>query len=213
MISDGIRVNGKHSFYDFDLMIAERVDSVPEKNNVREKIPYMNGYYDFSAPEGEATWGERLVEYTFDIIGDTPQQVESIRSAVLDWLCNIHDADIFDDTMPEHHYRGSYDSATPDYDDSGLKLSLTVTFVCQPFRIANRETHHVLHSGNNIVLNNGQTVIGSMDCSGSCSISANGETQTISGTNVELLIPIKRGRNMMVLSGDPATLHYHAEVI
>ena len=213
MITDGIRVNGKHSYHDFDLLLAGRIDNLPERHSYRKTVPYMNGYYDFSAIAGEPTWGERSLEYEFDIIGDTPQQVEDIKTDVLEWLGNIHDADIFDDTTPDYHFHGSYDSCDPDYDESGLKVTLAVTFVCQPFKIANRETKYTLKSGANIVVNRGQTVIAYVDCDGSCIISAGDESQTITGNDIELLIPIKKGRNVLTLAGDTAKLHYQTEVI
>lgn len=213
MIYDGIAANGKHSFTDFGLTMAGRVDNPPEKKSIRETVPYMNGYHDFSAIAGEVTWGERHVEYEFDILGRTPQQVERQRAEVMAWLGNIHETEIHDDTTPDYHYLGSYESAEPDYDESGLRLSLTVTFVCQPFLVANRETEVNLRIGENKVANPGQTVLARADCVGSCTISIGNETQTVTGNDVELLIPIRQGVNTVTVTGAAAKLRYHAEVL
>ena len=59
MIHHGIRANGKHSYMDFDLFLRSRQIGVPEKKSVRQSVPYMSGFYDFSAINGEPAWGER----------------------------------------------------------------------------------------------------------------------------------------------------------
>ena len=213
MIYDGIAANGKHSFTDFGLTIAGRVDNPPEKKSIRETVPFMNGYHDFSAIAGEVTWGERQLEYEFDIIGNSPQHVEKQRDEVMAWLTNIHEAEIFDDTTPEYHYVGSYESADPEFDETGLRATLTVSFVCQPFKIANRETVLALEIGENRIANPGRSIIARVDCAGTCNVTINDETQTITGTDVELLMPIRAGVNMLTVTGAAATLRFHAEVI
>ena len=92
MIHHGIRANGKHSYMDFDLFLRSRQIGVPEKKSVRQSVPYMSGFYDFSAINGEPAWGERPATYSFDVIGSTPEEVETLRDRILAWLCNIHHA-------------------------------------------------------------------------------------------------------------------------
>lgn len=194
-------------------MFAGRRDAPPEKKSARETVPYMNGFYDFSALGGEVCWGERRVEYDFDIIGDSPQQVEYMRAAVEGWLCNVHDAEILDDTMPEYHYVGSCDGVTVDDDETGLKVTLKASFVCQPFRVANHPAAARLRAGVNRVTNPGQSVIATVDCAGACVIELRGEAQSVSGAGVELLLPLRHGCNELTLTGDDATLRYFPEVI
>lgn len=131
--TDGITINGVHSFRDYGLVIASRMIGLPKKNTVRKTVPFMNGFYDFSTIAGEVTWGEREIEYAFDIVGNTVEEMDIERTEVVNWLCNVHDADIYDDSMPEYHFHGSYDGYTMTEDGEGAQLS--VKFVCQPFRI------------------------------------------------------------------------------
>lgn len=133
--NEGITIKGKHSFADFGLNISSRKIDLPQKNSVRKTIPYMSGFYDFTTLNGVATFGERPIEYTFDIVGNTIEEMDRKRTEVVNWFCNMHDVDIFDDTIPDYHFHGSFDSVSQNED--GEKTELTITFVCYPFMIAN----------------------------------------------------------------------------
>lgn len=132
---EGITINGKHSFVDFGLNISSRKIDLPPKNSIRKTIPYMSGFYDFTTLNGVTTFGERPISYTFDIIGATVEEMDRKRTEVVNWFCNMHDVDIYDDTIPDYHFHGSYDS--PSQNEDGEKDELTITFVCYPFMIAN----------------------------------------------------------------------------
>ena len=51
-IAEGIRINNKHSYGDFGLYLKSRNIGLPEKKSIRQTVPFMNGYYDFSALNG-----------------------------------------------------------------------------------------------------------------------------------------------------------------
>lgn len=159
--SDGITINGEHSFFDYGLHISSRDIGLPTKNSIRKTIPFMNGSYDFTKINGGVSWTDRPLSYTFDIVGDTIEEMDRERTRVLNWLCNVHDADIYDDTIPEYHFRGSFDTASQSED--GEKTELTVTFNCYPFKIANAETVVEQYRGTEIVRINGQPVRPSVD--------------------------------------------------
>lgn len=144
MFTDGFTINGKHSFADYGLHVKSRQLGFPKKNSIRKTVPFMNGYYDFTKINGAVSWGERPLSYTFDIIGDTPSEVDAECSRILNWLGNVHDEDIFDDTMAGYHLHGSFESATPTESEDGEHTELTVTFVCYPFKIKNDGSEEVL---------------------------------------------------------------------
>lgn len=157
MYNDGITIGGKHSFDDFGLVIAEREIGAPPKNSIRKTVPYMNGFYDFTKLYGSPSWGARTIKYAFDVIGVTVEEMEAGRLPVVNWLCNVHDEDIYDDAIPEYHFHGSFDNLSVAED--GEKVTLTFTFVCYPFLIKN--IAHVLtfyEGGEVAVTNNGQPV-------------------------------------------------------
>lgn len=153
--SEGITINNKHSYENFGLVINAREIGIPEKRSVRKSVPFFNGFYDFSALNGSPTWGERTIKYTFDIIGATVAEMDEERMDVLAWLCNVHDVDIFDDTIPNYHFHGSYGSYSMTED--GEHVQLTVVFVCQPFMFSNTSVVSTVYGSGTInIVNNGQ---------------------------------------------------------
>jgi hypothetical protein len=132
---EGITINGKHRFADCGLNISSRKIDLPPKKSVRKPIPYMSGFYDFTTLGGFVAFGERTIAYTFDVIGNTIEEMDHKRTEVVNWFCNMHDVDIFDDTIPEYHFHGSFESISQNED--GEKSELTITFICYPFMIAN----------------------------------------------------------------------------
>ena len=144
MFTKGFSINGEHSYADYGLYVSKRKIGLPAKKSIRKTVPFMNGYYDFSRINGSDTWGERSISYTFDIVCNTVEETDREVTRILNWLGNIYEADIYDDTMPEHHFHGSFSTATPTESEDGEKVELTVTFICYPFKIANDGSEEVL---------------------------------------------------------------------
>lgn len=215
MMRDGIQANGLHSQHDFDLCIKSRKIGLPSKKTIRQTVPFMNGYYDFSALNGSPAWTERRIEYVFDLVADTPQELEDYVETVLDWLCNIHEADIYDDTMPNYHWHGSYESGDPSYDDSGLSAELSVEFVCYPFKIANNPITITLQAGSHIVVNTGMAVAPIVKSDAAAAIQIGTYVSSIpANTEVRLGIDLKRGKNTVVVTGDGSVkFWYYKEVM
>lgn len=215
MITDGIRANGLHSYHDFDLCIKSRKIGLPKKKIIRQTVPFMNGYYDFSALNGSPAWESRTVSYTFDITGDTPEETEAYLERVLDWLCNVHEADIFDDTMPDYHWHGSFEPSDPNWDDSGMAVELTVNLICYPFKIANNPITVTLNAGTHNVVNTGMTVAPIAYSDSTAAIQIGNYVQSIpAGVSVKLGIDLERGNNTVIVAGDsPVKLKYYREVM
>ena len=209
----GIEINGSHSYDDFGLHIRSRKIGLPEKKMLLGTVPFMNGLYDFSAIAGEAAWGQREIEYGFDLVSASAVELEEVKAELIDWLSNVHDVDIYDDVLPDTHFTGSYASAEFSDDESGLGSTLTVAFTCQPFRKANTVTTVALPVGETTVTVPGMTVTGTVDCEDGCVLTLRDTSQSIAGTGVALLIPLKRGDNVITVAEAAAVLHYYAEVI
>lgn len=156
--SSGITINGKHSLRNFDVYIAERDIGMPEKKSVLKTVPFFNGFYDFSSLNGYPSWGSRLIKYVFDVVSNTIAETERLKSSLLTWLCNVENEPIYDDDIPNYHFKGSFTSASVDEDESGLKMTVTVTYTCYPFLIANEETEIELGAGDNTVTVSGQPI-------------------------------------------------------
>lgn len=215
MITDGIRANGLHSHHDFNLCFKHRDIGLPKKKTIRQTVAFKNGYYDFTALNGSPAWDERIVNYAFDVTADTPEELEEYVEAVLDWLCNIHDTDIYDDTMPDYHWHGSYETCYPTYDESGLAVELSVEFVCYPFKIANEPTVLSLTAGTHTVINRGMAVAPVVQSDAVAAVQIGNYVSSVPA-NVEtrLRIDLERGENTVVITGDGTVrFAYYKEVI
>lgn len=175
---DGIRIGSKHSFEDFGLVLNNREIGYPEKISIRKTVPYMNGFYDYTKLYGVPAWGPREITYTFDVIGFTVEEMEAERVPVVNWLCNVHDEDIFDDAFPDYHFRGSFDSISSSED--GEQATLAFTFICHPFMIHNDPSvHRITSNGSLSIVNNGQPVKLKASSTASCTVTSNGQTYSI----------------------------------
>ena len=213
-MTDGIRIGDLHSYRDFDVYINARNIGLPEKKSIRETVAFMNGYYDFTALNGAPAWGEREIEYVFDVVGDSPQDAENNMERILDWLCNVHDEDIFDDTLTRKHWHGSYSTCTPVYDEGGELVELSVIFVVHPFKIANEATTHTLGVGTHTITNRGMVVAPYVSSRASAAIQIGSYVSSIpANQEIQLEIDLARGKNTIIVSGSSVTLRYYEEVM
>lgn len=199
---DGITINGVHSNADFDLVINSRQIDLPPKNSIRKTIPFMSGFYDFTTLGGSATWGERNISYTFDIVGTTVTEMDRKRTEVVNWLCNQHDVDIYDDTIPDYHFHGSYNDSSQNEEDE--KSELTVSFVCYPFMIKNEPQETVIYDGGTYnVVNSGQPLYPLITSAQKCTVKIGNRQQTVSNvTNFKMGLLFGTGENAVEISKD-----------
>ena len=213
-VTDGIRIKDLHSYRNFDLYIKYRMIGLPEKKSIRQTVPFMNGYYDFSALNGAAAWGERLIEYGFDVVADTPQALELEVGKILDWLCNVHDEDIFDDTLTRMHWHGSYDKSDVSYDEDGEHAEIKVSFVVHPFKIANERTEYTMTAGTHKITNLGMAVAPYALSNATAAIQIGTYVSSIpANEEIQLEIDLERGENTILVTGTGTIkLSYYEEV-
>lgn len=214
-MTDGIRINNRHSYGDFGLYLKSRNIGLPEKKSIRETVPFMNGYYDFSALNGAPAWNERIIEYVFDIENDSPVELDYFVSFFFDWLATVHDADIYDDTTYGYHWHGSYEKAAIQWDDSGTLAEITVSFVVHPFKISNTATVHTLTAGTYTITNPGMAVAPIVSSNASAAIQIGNYVSSIpANTEIRLEIDLARGANTVMITGDGAvTFSFYPEVL
>lgn len=146
MSINGITINDKNSFVDFNIYIAEKKIEPPNKQSIVERVPFQQGFYDFSNMLGFPTFEDRTIMYKFDIVAE---DLESEKNKILNWLFNVNNANIYDDDIQNYHFKGSFYDYS--YDEDENYAELTVVFLCYPFKIANLETIIDLTSGENII--------------------------------------------------------------
>ena len=213
MITDGITAGGKHSYNNFDLFISDRTINNPKKGAVRETVPFMTGSYDFSMINGAVPWEDREIEYVFDITGSTIKEMDEQRDKVLNWLMNIHEEVIQDDTMPEYHFFGSY--LKDKIKESAEKCEITVTFICYPFKVFNDVTSADYSAGTYVINNPGQNVPLVALCTENMQIQVGDSSVVVpAGVEIETGLDLQRGDNDIVITGTGvATLKYYKEVL
>lgn len=135
---DQLIIGDRASFDDFYASIAKRKIGEAKKKSIKETVPYSNVTYDFSKINGELYWEERELEYIFEIIAPTPEKLEELKSKFAGWVKNVHQEELHDPFIPEHHFLATYDDMDFE-DEEGLdKTTATVKFTAYPYKISNQ---------------------------------------------------------------------------
>ena len=137
---DQLVVGKRGTFEDFEASLKQRTISLPEKKSIKQTVPFSNVTYDFSAVDGEVYWEERALDYVFEIMADTPEELEQKKAAFFSFIMNVMNEELHDPYDPDWHYFGTYETLTPSDDDSVEKSTITVTFAVYPYKIANNRT-------------------------------------------------------------------------
>ncbi len=214
-ITEGIRINDQHSYGNFGLELKTRKIGLPKKKSIRQTVPFMNGYYDYSALNGDPAWDERIIEYSFDVINNNPVELDYFVSHVLAWLATVQDDDIFDDTVFGYHWHGSYDNADVEWDDSGMLATINVQFAVHPFKIANEPITINMTAGTHKVYNQGMVVAPYVLSDASAAIQIGTYVSAIpANEEIQLEIDLARGENTVIVTGKgTVNFKYYEEVL
>jgi phage-related protein len=138
---DQLIIGDIHSYDDFDATVAERKVGKPKKKIVKETVPYSNITHDFSAINGEIYWEERELEYVFEIIADSAEELEEKKRPFMSWIMNVMNEKLHDPFIPDYHFLATF--ADIDEDDSEIeKSTITVKFTAYPYMIANEQREY-----------------------------------------------------------------------
>lgn len=139
---DQLIVGDKASFDDYGASLNKRKFSPPKKKEIKETVPFSNVTYDFTKINGEIYWEERELECIFEIMADTPEELERKKTVFSNWVMNIMQENIYDPFLPDFHYVGTFSDI--DYEDEeGIeKTTITVKFSAYPYKIANNPTKY-----------------------------------------------------------------------
>jgi len=136
----GFKFNGKHTFDDFGITIAEKNVGDPDKKKITVAIPFSNVEYDFSEMYGDQTYTERPITFVLNVIdrhllNDT-QRVNTIETSLVNWLMNSGGKQrLYDDAIPGYHYLAEVEGGL-DFDELWNHGTLTVEFTAYPFMIS-----------------------------------------------------------------------------
>lgn len=133
---DQLIIGDKASYDDFDASVAERKNTKPKKKVIKETVPFSNITYDFSAINGEVYWEERELEYVFEIIADSPEELEEKKQPFISWIMNVMNEELHDPFIPDYHFIATF-SEIADDDSEIEKSTITVKFTAYPYMISN----------------------------------------------------------------------------
>ena len=144
----GIFFNGKHSYNDLGVTIADKDIGYPEKEKIKVKVPFSNVEYDFSSLYGDQTYTTRNLTYTINVIEKhrnmNTVQVNLIETKLSNWLMGtVGKQKLYDDSIPGYYYLAEVEGGL-DFNELWNYGTLTVEFTAYPFMIAE------LHEGNDL---------------------------------------------------------------
>lgn len=143
---DQLTIGDKASYDDFGASLARFDAKPPKKKSIRETIPFFNGSYDFSAINGEVYWEDRVIECIFEMLADTPEELEEKKAAFSNWVMNVTEQHIHSPFIPDYHFVGTFDEMDYEDDDGLDKTTATVTFLAYPYKVANVPKKYEYHT-------------------------------------------------------------------
>lgn len=140
---DQLIISGKGSNDEFEASVKERKIKNGKKKEIKDTVPFSNMTYDFSAINGEVYWNEKTLEYIFEIIANSAEELEEKKFKFKTWIMNVMEGEICDPFIKNYHFIGSFKDI--DFDDSEVeKSTVSVGFSAYPYMIANEKTTYSL---------------------------------------------------------------------
>lgn len=134
--------NGKNSLKDFDLYVANKDIPAPIRKEITETVPLMSGEWDFSFNNGVDEYETLIIKYEFDVIADSKQELNRLKTELISWLHSRGDQKLYDSDISLNEYFEVY-RAQAAWSEEGLQGLLSVEFKCYPFRKADEKTKTV----------------------------------------------------------------------
>lgn len=200
---------GIHHLSDFGQCIASRDTGSPEKKSATKTVPYMSGFYDFSKIYGAIAFESREVSYSIELVGDR-DELQAMKSDLMDWLLKVHDEPIYDDDILGWHFVGSADSVDWSESEDGESGTIEVTFLSQPFLVADAESSQTIQPGQGTIDVAGQpaTAYASV-ADGTGSITIGGVKQSVGTQPTRLISQLMPGANTVTVEGAAVTVTWH----
>lgn len=195
---DQLRIGNQYSLDGYDASLAGRTISAPKKKEIKETVPFSNKIHDFSKINGELYWEERELQYVFEIIADSPEELERKKTAFSGWVMNVMNENIYDPYEPGWHYVGTFSDLKYDDEDCVEKTTATVTFMVYPYKVNDVERYEEYFMAANatrnliIVNNSAHRIMPKIACVGEV---------TVTNNNVEYSFPASNAdrRNILYL--------------
>ncbi|HEY5555860.1 distal tail protein Dit [Acetobacterium sp.] len=218
----GITFNNEHSFNDYGLMLISKKISTPSKKKIKEAVPGMSSYYDFStvASDGEIVYNQRTLVVNFVLMETTKDQMQIKLDSVIRWIQDVGQKPLIFDDISDFYFMAEVEG-TIDIAEKHSTADLSVTFTAEPFKTGidfavdqlwdtfNFETDYLQDGGYDVVTtqtipiyNPGRPVMPLIHCSAAMSIVFTGVTYPMAiGNNIPYGLKLLNGINTLTVNG------------
>lgn len=200
---DQLKIGEKASL-DFGASVAERTIGQPKKKEIKETIPFSNITYDFSKINGELYWEERPLDYVFEILADTPAELEDKKIAFANWIMNTFNEEIIDPFICGYHFKGTFSDLKFADEENVEKTTATVSFKVYPYKIADEAKVYkqTIATGDTVTMNvennSSHRLTPTLIVEGGVAITLNNVTYTAAnGTYTDDTLKIEVGMNAL----------------
>lgn len=127
--------NEKNSWNDFKFAIESVVIQPPSKIKVKENVPGMNSFYDFStvASGGEQVFNTREITVKGFFEGVTREQLYKAYTRVQEWLLGIGQSPLIFSFDAQYYYLAEIESA-PTWSEFIVAGELEIKFIAEPYK-------------------------------------------------------------------------------
>lgn len=134
---DQLVIGDKASHDDFGASVSARNIGDPKKKKITKTVPFSNRTYDFTKINGQIYWEQRQLDYTFEMVANSPEELEDMKTAFNNFVMNVIDEPIYDPFIRDYHFIGTYEDKSYTDDEDVEKTTVTVTFLAYPYKVAN----------------------------------------------------------------------------
>lgn len=136
----GIKLNGKHSFDDYRMLLSDFKIGIPNKKKVLANVPYSSQQFDFSTIMGFQPYERRTLTFEFNFFDEnTLENLQNSRIDVINWLMSTNSDSVIEfDLIQEYYFLGEIrvgPEAETNWEQTG---TLKVTIDAYPLKIAKR---------------------------------------------------------------------------
>ncbi|RST57684.1 phage tail protein [Siminovitchia terrae] len=199
----GITFDGKHSYRDYGLTVADKVIGNPSKIKVKERVPFSNEIYDFSGIYSGQEYEERQLTYVFNVKDYDKIDLSIKKVEVLNWVMRPNrKVKLIDDYIPGYYFIAEVEE-DPDFGELRYHGTLTVNFTAYPFKIGELEEGNDLWDPFNFLLDYAQAT--EFDIRGSQNITLYNPGTNTSKPTIKATAPmqiIKDGKTFNVPVGE-----------
>lgn len=138
MIGKGIEINNIHTYKDLGVSILSKTIGAPDLNRITESIPFMDGVYDFSELYGSETYGERILQYEFDLSDISKERMNIKKIKLINFFRNNSNSMLKDDTIRGYLFNFKR-MITHTFKEKGLEGKLSVSLATYPYKVCEQE--------------------------------------------------------------------------